>query len=439
MHVNDKTCPPDKVIRSFVGALLILLLVFSLQIVKAVSEAPPIQWQQVFEGTGGCSVLQTEDEGFLVTGANASASLLLRTDSSGNLLWTKAYQIGGNEIFLPYLVQTEDGGYALAGTLENKFILVRVDSEGNILWNKTYEHSSLFNYLRSFIRTNDGGYALVGTYLYQPPSDGQTWFVKVDTSGRVQWNKTIGSIGDFVNSVLQTGDGGYAIIGTIWASETLPATPKIIKTDPEGNEEWSKTYGGVGKGKFFYTESFSGVVTKEGGYLIAGFAGESSSSWVAWLFRTDSKGNMIWNKTYGDVGSLANTIIKTRSGGYAFAGVVNKKDAWLVKTDAYGSMDWNLTFEGSSIETFCNCMLQTNDGGYALVGTKGDKIWFVKIAALSPLSTVILPLIIIVILAIAIGITVAVYSFRVYDYRNSKKICGKGVKNKEKPYKISDC
>ena len=119
-----KLVPNGKVIRSFVGALLILLLVFSLQVVRAGSEAPAIQWQQVFEGTRGCSVLQTEDEGFLVTGANASASLLLRTDSSGNLLWIKAYQIGENEIFLPYLVQTEDGGYALAGTLENKFILV---------------------------------------------------------------------------------------------------------------------------------------------------------------------------------------------------------------------------------------------------------------------------------------------------------------------------
>ena len=390
-----------------------MLIALSLPLVTADSAAPSTQWQHSFEGSKGCSVLEVENGGYAVTGVNGSASLLIKTDSSGNLLWTKAYQIGETETFLPYIVQTEDGGYAVAGTWENNFALVRVDFEGNVMWEKTYERSSVFSYLRSLIRTSDGGYAMVGTYLNQPPSDGQTWFVKLDNLGNIQWNKTIGSVGDFVNSVLQTGDGGYAIIGTCWASETLPATPKIIKTDSDGNIQWSKTYGGVGKGIFYYTESFSGIITDDGGYLIAGFAGESSSSWKAWLFKTDSQGNIIWNETYGDIGSLAHSIVKTQDGGYAFAGVVNKLDAWIVKTDANGSMDWNLTFEGSSIETFCNLMVQASDGGYAVVGTKGGKIWFAKVADLSQPSLPITYLVI-AILAIIIGISVAGYILKKY-------------------------
>ncbi len=390
----------------FVSVLLFLLMVSSFSLTAVGSEVPSTQWQQSFEGNRGYSVLQTENGGYAVTGANASANLLIRTDSAGNLLWTKAYPIGGNATYLPYLLQTADG-YALAGTMNNSYVIIAVDSEGNVIWEKTYERSAVFNYLRSFIRTSDGGYAVVGTYLNQPPSDGQTWFVKLDSLGNVEWNKTIGSVGDFVNSVLQTSDEGYAIISTSWASEFLPARPKIIKTDSEGNIQWNKTYGGVGTGQFYYTESFTGTIANDEGYLIAGFAGVNSSSWVAWLFKTDPQGNMLWNVTHGDIGSLANTVVKTQDGGYVFLGVVNRKDAWVVKTDANGNIDWNMTFEGSSIEAFCNNIIQTSNGAFAIVGTKEGKIWFAKLTAPSQTSPVIPILLVIAVMAIIIGLTLA--------------------------------
>ena len=364
--------------RTFTIVLLFLCIISLFPLVEANSEAPTVQWQQVFEGSRGCSILQTENGGYVFTGAKISASLLMRTDSLGNLLWTKSYWIGGEDTLLPFLVQTEDG-YALAGTSKNSYAIVRVDSEGSVIWEKKYEHDGVFNYPRSFIQTSDGGYALVGTYLNQPPSDGQTWFVKVDNMGNVQWNKTIGEVGDFVASVLQTEDGGYALICTSWASEIDPAIPKIIKINSKGTIQWNETYGGVGKSEFYYTESFSGTITEDAGYLIGGFAGQNSTSWIAWLLKTNSQGKMLWNVTYGEFGSLANSVLNTQDGGYAFAGVVNRKDAWVVKTDEYGIMDWNLTFSGSSVEAFCNSILQTSDEGYTLVGTKDGKIWLAKL------------------------------------------------------------
>jgi hypothetical protein len=400
-------------------------MTFSLPPVNAEPEAPLIQWQQFFDGTHGFSVLQTENESYVLTGKNSSSSLLIKTDSSGNLLWKKNFQLEGKETFLPYLLPTEDGGYVLAGTWENKYILVSVDSEGKMDWNKTYEHRAVLNHLRALIRTNDGGYALIGTYLNQPPSDGQTLFLKIDSLGNIQWNKTIGSVGDFVCTTLQTNDEGYAIIGTIWASETDPAIPKMIKTDPDGNIQWQKTYGGMGRGQFYYTESFSGITTEDGGYLISGFAGDSSSTWRAWLLKTDSQGNMMWNKTYGEIGCLANFVVQTQDRGYAYAGVVNRKDAWIVKTDEYGNMDWNLTFEGISIETFSHSILQTNDGGYAVVGTKDDKIWLFKLTPKPPNTPVIpitLETIVIFLLIIAICITIIAI---LYGKFNSKKNCPK--------------
>ena len=150
-----------------VSVLIIVLMLSSSFLAKAASEAPPTQWQQFFNGSRGYSVLQTEDGGYAVTGINASTTLLIRTDSFGNLSWIKTYQFGGKGNSFPYLVRTEDGGYALAGTWENRFALVKVDFEGNTQWNKTYEHDAPYNYLSSFIQTSDGGYALAGTF--SPP------------------------------------------------------------------------------------------------------------------------------------------------------------------------------------------------------------------------------------------------------------------------------
>jgi len=126
---------------------------------------------------------------------------------------------------------------------------------------------------------------------------------------------------------------------------------------------------------------------------------------------------MMWNKTYGGAGSVVTSVIQTQDRGYAFTGVLNGKDAWVVKTDAEGSMDWNLTFGGSSfgghsIEDFGKSIIQTNDGGYTLVGNKDGKIWLFKLAAVPPPSSItlsLLEIIVIAIVAVIIGIVVIAF------------------------------
>ena len=44
--------------------------------------------------------------------------------------------------------------------------------------------------------------------------------------------------------------------------------------------------------------------TSEGGYIVAGFTNSSGQgSYDALVIKTDSNGNLQWNKTYGDYGS----------------------------------------------------------------------------------------------------------------------------------------
>ena len=391
----------------FFFLVVTLFTVSFLPFARAGSEAPKIQWQEFFDGTHGYSVLQTADGGYAVLGTNASSSLLIKTDDSGNLLWEEGYRIGGKDTGLPFFVQTKDGGYALAGSWENKLALVRVDSQGNLMWNKTYEYDAPINFFRAFTQTGDEGFAVVGVYMNDSHGEGQIWLVKTDQSGDMQWNKTIiGPLGNFASSIIQTNDGGYAIIDTSWTLGDFPSTIKIFKTDSNGNVQWNTTYGG--NGKFYTCESDSGIPTKDGGYLIAGVSGEKTDAWIAWLIKTDSKGNIMWNMTYGGVGSMANSVAQTEDGGYVFAGILNGKEGWIVKTNAYGTMDWNLTlanssFVGNSIEDFGKPIITTSDGGYVLTGTKNDMIWLAKMNApvLAPSVSLLIGIVASVAVAIA--------------------------------------
>ncbi len=164
------------------------------------------------------------------------------------------------------------------------------------------------------------------------------------------WNKTYGGAGDDeAANVIQTSDGGYAIIGSENSFGAGSYDGWLVKTDSAGVMQWNKTYGGTGD-----DEASSIVQTSDGGYAIAGYTNTASASgnFHGWLVKTDASGNMLWNKTYGgtDIEYLY-SVAQTNDGGYALAGATTSfgaggTDFWLVKTDSEGNMLWEQTYGG---------------------------------------------------------------------------------------------
>ena len=63
------------------------------------------------------------------------------------------------------------------------------------------------------VQTNEGGYAILGTTHYF--SQSHFWLVKTDPSGVTQWNQTYGGSGDDKPvQVVQMTDGSYALAGS---------------------------------------------------------------------------------------------------------------------------------------------------------------------------------------------------------------------------------
>ena len=101
-------------------------------------------------------------------------------------------------------------------------------------WQQTYGGTDDDGAL-SLIQTSDGGYALVGyTRSYGAGGD-DFWLVRIDGSGNMQWNQTYGGAGsDIASSLIETSDGGYAIAGYTYAIGSENSDLWLIKTDEAG-------------------------------------------------------------------------------------------------------------------------------------------------------------------------------------------------------------
>jgi hypothetical protein len=373
----------------FLAMLLSCVPVASLgsQMVKA--ETSTGGWTKTYGGTGddrAHALVQTGDGGYVLGGSTKSfgAGLwdfwLVKTDAYGTMMWNMTYGGTGDDVAWA-LVQTDDGRYALAGWTEsfgagNKdFWLVKTDASGNMQWNQTYGGTG-DDVALALVRTSDGGYALTGTTHSFDAGNLDTWLVKTDASGTMQWNRTYGGTGtDAVHEALtlvQTDDGGYALAGITrssgagWQSDFW-----LVKTDSSGNMMWNKTYGGTRD-----DEVRALVQTDDEGYALVGWTvsfGVGDCDF--WLVKTDAAGNMQWNRTYGGtLNDYAYALVQTTDGGYALAGGTDSFGVnggfWLVKTDSAGTIMWNKSYGGTGTDAVheAHALVQTSDGGYALAG-----------------------------------------------------------------------
>ncbi len=253
------------------------------------------------------------------------------------------------------VIKTKDGGYALAGNSDNQFLLLKVNSSGAVQWKKTYGEGTAY----SIIETNDGGYALAGT-------GDNINFVKTDSEGNLEWSKHYHKMDApfHTQSLIQTKDGGYALTGWISSIFSSPSWDWTIKTDSNGNILWNKTFGlrsGISSGHEILQED-------DGRYILAANGN---------ITKLDSEGNMQWTKPC----TVANAMIRAEDGGYL---AVSGTGAALVKTDSDGNIEWHQTYRFQGARwSFFNSVSQSSFGGYVVAGVTypvyDGLAWIVKV------------------------------------------------------------
>lgn len=327
------------------------------------------------------------------------------------LLWNttiKSSSTTDNAAFQPLTI-TQDGGYAVAGTMiaydsgeiySQKICVLKTDSFGNKDWYYYYDTGEARAAANSIIQTSDGGYAIVGYRATGVDDDNSTFskgyslpqysgvdvvFIKTDSTGAYEWIKYYDYNGnDAGYSIMQTSDGGYAIVGFTQPSEEKENV-LLIKTDSSGNEVWKNDYGfseGNDCGKSIIQET-------DGNYTIIGYAQDPETNHYCFLLlNIDSENHLQWNELYGTeiADSFGQSIVKSDDNNYVLAGYSNstpgigKNDIALVKTNSSRGVEWNKAL-GTTSDDYAFGLIKTSDG-YATMGyTKMDTGKYNSLAA----------------------------------------------------------
>jgi len=259
-----------------------------------------------------------------------------------NVQWTKLYS-GLSATEGHYVMQTRDRGYIACGVTypDNGACgicyVVKTNSRGRTEWQKIDDWASESNG-RSIVQTKDGGYVVTGTASARnsPDSTG-TYLLRLNSRGKVVWQKIIDRF-RVGFSVLQTNDGGFAV------AELLPCADSgvgLVKTESLGNLVWEKRY------DMFYgmwSDCIPMRHTADGGFIIG----------AKTLIKVDSSGDLQWMKTFGGV-FAAYSVVQMPDHGYAATGFLEPDsngvgdDMYLLKTDSTGSPRWQRTYDYGGI------------------------------------------------------------------------------------------
>lgn len=345
------------------------------------------------------SVVQTSDGGFAIAGYTTSSSedvMLIKIDNQGNLLWQTTF--GGSNSDRAYsLGLANDGGFYIGATSasndsdhsspaqgDKDFWLIKTDSTGNLLWEKSYGGPS-FDWLNSMKVTSDGGVIMCG-FVYNNGGDISVniggidvWIVKADTAGNIEWEKSYGGTGnDWGFAITQSSDGGYAFAALTESNDGMVTGWHgghdywVVKLDSAGNLQWQKDLGGSQ-----LDECYDILETPDNGYLIAGTTnctdGDLTQNYGLLDFnvmKVNSAGDFEWSETYG--GSLSDwgmSIIADGNGDYILAGSTKSSD-FDMTTNA-GGWDLALLKLTSSFNTITGKYYYDNNNN--LVYDSGDQ------------------------------------------------------------------
>jgi hypothetical protein len=226
----------------------------------------------------------------------------------------------------------------------------------------------------SIINTSDGGFMVAASSdsqdgdIVEPNGDYDIWLIKLSHSGQVEWSRTYGgSDWEWPNSVIQTSDGGYLVVGFTYSDDgdiegfNGFRDGWVIKVDKDGVLQWQRAMGGSEAG------TIRDVIEVEGGFIAVGHDHSTDGDLAGtgcqndfWIVKLDLDGVLLWQTCYGGsdldfptaISSFGNDQLLiagyTESDDGDVEGYHDSYDYWIVAVDLDGTLAWQKPLGGSS-------------------------------------------------------------------------------------------
>lgn len=378
-----------RVKTSTILMVIFLLIILSCAKDNKTTTEPDLNqtWSKTFGSEGNENVKSielTNDGNFVILGYSTS-TWLIKIDESGNTLWDNLLSSDGYGRFIK---QANDGSFIIGGGTSSygtgRFNLIKTDESGNIIWEMDYigENNQWEDEgINGVYPTDDNGYMFVGTTCSFSTSlyNYEILLAKVNSNGDLLWHKTFPGPENTTHIESEcfnkTNDGGYIIAGYTNSSGSSGKSILIIKTDSSGNLLWQQEHLlSSNEDDYIFIESIQETI--DGGFILSYYLSNDNTDRNYQLMKTTQSGSIEWTRIYGgpndDIPAFA---LQTNDGGYAIVGGSesfgnSNYDFWLVKTDEGGNQLWESSFgNGTDIE-WAISFKQTTDNGFIIVGNK---------------------------------------------------------------------
>jgi len=191
-------------------------------------------------GSAVFGAAETRDSGFILCGDavdyQGSYVRLVRTSPGGDTLWTRLFS-GPVGPSLRAVRETPDGGFLAVGSefdtlnAQNAAYLVRTDSSGAIIWTRNISPPGAGTQAVALDATGDSGYVIAGSIDWGDSA--RAWLAKLDANADTIWTSVLPGIGrEQAVDVRQTADGGFVVAGT---SDSASGSVLLVKTDSLGH------------------------------------------------------------------------------------------------------------------------------------------------------------------------------------------------------------
>lgn len=334
-----------------------------------------ITWSHTYEpSTGSLSIIDIdslEGGGFLAWAHNAggAGSYLIWLDKMGDVQASKLLSTAGISGWHDQVEVLSNGDIMLLATVEirqaaapgyrHRPALVRLDSNGAEIWRRTFDvapQSPLSFYVSSFCQLADGGFAISGTDF----NSNSIFLIRTDSTGTElgthYHNYAASSSG---TAITACSDGGVALLGTEHTSSPAVGEWLVVRTYPNGTKKWKNTYLSTIQSSS-WPSSISAL--HDGGFVVAGTVGNKAA-----MLRIGADGTKLWSYTYhpqGPATSTGNCAKQTGDGaGLVLAG--GCQNCLVHFTGMNGTIRWSRILDGGYLADL-ECL---QNGGIVFGGT----------------------------------------------------------------------
>ncbi len=227
------------------------------------------QWNITYPYSGCNKMLLAKDGGFTLAGVENSKVWLAKVGLNAQFLWHKTYQAKFDK-GVSCLLQAKDGSYLILGNSiinpdqdgsPSSLVMLKTDSSGTLLWKSIYNKNMSGWGGQSITQTSDDNYVIMDN------TNTSAAVFKTDQNGKIQWTQNYPDIG-IINSIIETSDGGLALGGSY-------CIIRLARTDSQGNLTWSITAGNLNQvvpfvGRQFYVSVTGFLETSDGCLVLAG-------------------------------------------------------------------------------------------------------------------------------------------------------------------------